>query len=596
MKTGKLSISIVLVLCLFFCFSLSGESNGVIIEAMSDELARSMKSLKIENMERPYYLGYSILDRWVTEIEAGFGSLTKSRESHDRALNVELRVGDYRLDNTGFLSRSSMFSSGGGGSRRIVLEDDYNAIRHDLWLATDSAYKQALEQLAAKKGFIKNNVQSEDIADFSKEKSVKLSAPRAIQQIDRAKWEKTIKTLSALFRKFPAVNESAVKLRFQSAHRYYINSEGTVFSKPEHLVSIVAHGTTQAPDGMKLKHFIPFYAATLKDLPGEAEIADGIRKMAKELTVLTNAPVIEDYIGPVLFTKQASAELFAQMLAPHFSGERPPLSSEARLSQTVFSSKLTQRINRRVLPREISITDDPTRVTFKKNSLIGSYMIDDQGVKPKPVTLVDSGVLKTLLMSRRPRKDMLNSTGHARSGTRGNVGVQIGNLFVTTEKGKSYKELKKELIELCKEQQMSHGLIIKTVDNPGITGMDFSVASLIMSRNQSGPQMTNPALMYRVHVKDGREELVRGITFSEINLRSFKDIVTVGNDYFVHHRLLSTGGSVNPMFIFFGGGRGSPGNPVSIVAPSVLVEELEFKKSAETRKNPPLLGHPYFLK
>lgn len=596
MKTGKGSICIVSVLCLFVCFSSAGETSSVIIDAMSDELARSMKSLKIEDMERPYYLEYSILDKWTAEVEAGFGSLTKSTESHNRELKVELRVGDYQLDNTGFLSRSSMFASGGGGSRSTVLEDDYNAIRHDLWLATDSAYKQALEQLAAKKGFIKNNVQSEETADFSKQKSEKLLAPREIQKIDRAKWEKIIKTLSTLFRKYPGIHESAVKLYFQSAHRYYVNSEGTVFCKPEHLVSIVAHGTTQAPDGMKLKHYFPIYASKITDLPGEAEIAAGIRKMAEELTALTKAPVIEDYIGPVLFTKQASAELFARMLAPHFSGERPPLSSEPRLSQSVFSSKLTQRINRRVLPREISISDDPTRDTFKKNFLLGSYLIDDQGIKPKPVKLVESGVLKTLLMSRRPRKDISNSNGHARSGVRGQVGVQIGNLFVTAEKGKSYKELKKELIELCKEQQMSHGLIIKTVDNPAVTGMDFSVASLIMSRSQSGPQMTNPVLMYRVRVKDGREELVRGITFSEIDLRSFKDIVTVGNDHFVHHRLMSSGGSANPMMIFFRGRSGSPGTPASIVAPSVLVEELEFKKSAETRKNPPLLGHPFFLK
>jgi predicted Zn-dependent protease len=577
---------------------MSGENKDVIIDAMTDELTRSMKSLQIEKMEKPYFLGYTISDNWQLGIEADFGSLSKSGVRRNRRLKVELRVGSYQLDNTGFYGRRAMFSSIRGRSRNIVVENDYNAIRHDIWLETDTVYKAALEQLAAKNAFIKNQAQTEEIPDFSKEKSVQLVAPRKTLEVDREKWEKTVKNLSAIFRKFPAIHESGVKFQVKVNHKYYVNSEGTVFRQPETLVSLVAFAATQAADGMKLKHYIPFYAPTVEALPREDQLAVGIRKMAEELTALASAPVVEEYIGPVLFTQQASAELFSQVLAPHLSGQRPPLSEEPRMAQMVPSSKLVQRLNRNVLPREISITDDPTRTVFEKESLIGSYQIDDQGVTARPVKLVEAGVLKTLLMSRRPRKKIANSNGHARAGSRGKTGVQIGNLFITADKGKTYKQLKKELLELCEDQQLPFGLIIKSVDNPTITGVDFSITSLMMRSSQTTPQMTSPVMMYRVFVKDGREELVRGISLSELTVGDLKDIAAVGKDYYVHHRLLTgaRGMSSYFSFIFSMSGEGDMGIPGSIVAPSVLFEELEFKKTTETRKNPPLLPHPFFPK
>jgi len=599
--TIQWSLVLFIMGCLFICAPLmlmSGENKDVIIDAMTDELTRSMKSLQIEKMEKPYFLEYTILDNWQLGIEADFGSLTKSGKQQSRRLKVGLRVGSYQLDNTGFFDRRTLFSSIRGRSRNIVVENDYNAIRHDIWLETDTVYKEALEQLASKNAFIKNQAQTEEIPDFSKEKSVQLIAPRKTLKVDREKWEKIVKDLSSIFRKFPAIHESGVEFQVKVNHKYYVNSEGTVFRQPETLVSLVAHAATQAEDGMKLKHYIPFYAPTIDAFPKENQLAAGVQEMAEELTALASAPVIEKYIGPVLFTRQASAELFTQILAPHLSGQRPPLSEEPRMAQMIPSSKLVQRLNRKVLPREISITDDPTRTVFEKESLIGSYQIDDQGITARPVKLVEAGVLQTLLMSRRPRKEIANSNGHARASSRGNPDVQIGNLFITADEGKTYEQLKKELMDLCEDQQLPFGLIIKTVDNPMITGVDFSITSLMMRSSQTTPQMTSPVIMYRVYVKDGREELVRGISVSELTVRNMKDIAAVGNDYYVHHYLLTDGGGMSSYYSYMAAmrGEGSMGIPASIIAPSVLFEELEFKKSAETRKNPPLLSHPFFPK
>lgn len=595
MKRYQTTIHLLLVGFMLVCLpAVMKAEKDVIIEAMTDEMNRSMKSLQIENMEKPYYLGYTIIDNRQVAIEAVFGSLTNSRESHNRSLRVDLRVGSYQLDNTAFMGGRSMFSSGMRNTGGIVTEDDYDTIRHDIWLITDRVYKTALEQLAAKKGFIKNQAQPEDIPDFSKEKSVQAVAPFVTMKVDRKKWETIVKNLSTIFHKFPAIHDSGIEMQVKVRNKYYVNSEGTVFRQPETLVFLAAYASTQAADGMKLKHHIPFYARTIEGLPGEKEMAAGIRKMAEELTALASAPVLEEYIGPVLFTGQASAELFTQMLVPHLFGERPPLTEDPRMAEMLPSSKLTQRLNRRVLPREISIVDDPTRTDFEKQPLIGSYKIDDQGVIAQPVKLVERGVLKTLLMSRRPCKEITNSNGHARAEQRGDPGVFIGNLFITAEKGETYQQLKKELLQLCEDQDMPFGLIIKTVDNPAISGVDFSLAALMMRSRGTEPEMTAPVLMYRVYVEDGREELVRGISFSELSVRNLKDMAAVGNDKYVHHRLLTGSGGVS-MFSFFSGRSGrATGIPASIVAPSVLFEELEFKKDKGSQKNPPLLGHPFF--
>jgi predicted Zn-dependent protease len=267
------------------------------------------------------------------------------------------------------------------------------------------------------------------------------------------------------------------------------------------------------------------------------------------------------------------------------------------MGQMSFSTKLAQRLNRKILPREISITADPTRGEFNKVPLLGSYVIDDEGVPARPVNLVERGVLKTLLMSRRPRKEIQQSNGHARAGVMGGPGVQPGNILVTTDNGKPYPQLKKDLVQMCKDQGLEFGLIIKTMDNPTITGVEDNF-SFFRQGAQTENNFTQPVMITRVYVKDGREEPVRGISISELTIGNLKDIEAVGNDYYVMHRMMGSGGSMLGGYfaLFAGRGQQDMGIPCSIVAPSLLFEELEFKKNDDKRAKPPLLPHPFFAK
>ncbi len=576
----------------------SQEQEDVLLKALKDEMARSIEKLQLKDLEKPYYIEYAVEEAETFFIKAVFGAVIKSNHDRSRMLRVDLRVGNYNLDNSEFLSRRSPYSMMASRPRMLVLEDDYTVLRHDVWLATDGAYKQALEQLAAKRSFIQTKVQPEEIPDFSREEVTKTVAPRKPVIFDRKEWKETLCRLSAIFRKFPAIYDSSIGMTVRFEHKYYLNSEGSVSRRPVTLVSFHARAATQASDGMQLGHYVPFYGTGLEQFPPEKEMAAEIEKMAAELTALASAPVGEKYLGPVLVTGEAASELFAQVLAPQLSGQRPPLLEDERMAAMIPESRLAARLNRRVLPSFFTVVDDPTQKAYDKFPLIGCYEVDDQGVLARPVTLIERGFLRTLLMTRRPSMEIAQSNGHGRAMFFGSPNAQIGNLFVKATKGKSFDDLKQELIDLCQEQGLSYGLIIKKLDNPTITGRELSISALSMRGGRGQETISAPILIYKVFVEDGREELVRGLTVTEMTVSMLKEIVAAGEDYFVNNRLSGGGGIMGNIFAYAAmlGDSGVFGIPTSVVAPSVLFEEVEFKRATGPQKKPALLKHPFFKK
>jgi len=565
-------------------------NDDVLLQALREELGRAASQLRLENLDRPFYIEATVSEQETVDISASFGALVRVDRERSRPLRVEVRVGSYELDSSEFVGSRSFYAQMMDVPRRLVVEDDALALRHALWLAFDAAYKQALEQLAAKKAALQNKVVTEEVPDFSREKPATALAPRQPLGPEFAKWQDVVRRLSAIFREFPAIQDSSVQLALRVGSRYYVTSEGTVLRQPNSLATLVVRASTQAPDGMQLKDFAPFLAANLDQLPPEPVLAAAVRAVGGQLTSLAAAPALEKYAGPVLFTGQAAAELFAQLLAPQLSGHRPPLVQDERMAAGMPRSELAERLNRPVLPAFLSVTDDPTQASFAGQALMGTYAFDSQGLPAQAVTVIDAGVLKTLLMSRRPRKEILHSNGHARATSYGGVTAQIGNLFVQARDGKGLPELRAQLLEACKAAGLPEGLIITKLDDPALSGGDPSARV----RRRPDP-VAGPILAYRVSVADGKEELVRGLSFGEISVRTLKEITAAGNEPFVDNRT-ATASAAGGFTVVYGGYGGMAGVPAAVVAPAVLLPDLEFSRPPGPQQKPAILPHPFFGK
>jgi len=139
-------------------FAQAPSDNDHTLQAMRDEMARSKGRLelqipKLDKPMRPYYLEYRLLDMDVREITAEFGALITSTHTRQRLMNVEARVGDYKLDSSNFISEEG-FRGFIGPSGTVGIDRDYNSLRQDLWIATDQAFKEAAETYSRKQAYL----------------------------------------------------------------------------------------------------------------------------------------------------------------------------------------------------------------------------------------------------------------------------------------------------------------------------------------------------------------------------------------------------------------------------------------------------------
>lgn len=571
--------------------TLAHADEDALMQALRDELARSVGELQMEEMERPYFVSYTVHDTERLGAAASFGALLPSSEGRSRRLGVEVRVGNHLFDNTNFRSMSS-FSSGFGGGRVLPLKDNTVEIRRQVWLATDAAYKEALQQLANKRAALQNETRTEELADLAPQEPFTHAEEASRNLPPLEDLEDIARDLSSQFREMPHIAGSQVSAAASYQRTYYVNSEGSSFIRNDPSASLIVRAQARADDGTILHDFVVENGRAWNEIGDTDELASAVAEMGSAIAERMGAPKLPDrYIGPVLFEGQAAAELFAQVLAPRFIGIRMP-DTESQFSSFMgqAGNPFLDKLGARVLPRFLSVTDDPT---LAGEGFVGGYAVDDEGVPASATTLVENGILKTLLTSRNPVRDIERSTGNRRGG-----GPAPSNLVVTARRGMTRDELADELKLLMEEREAEYGIVVRRLGNPLFKP---TTAGGGMSISFGGPQQqqssVEPALLAYKVFPDGREELLRTAEFAGIADAVFKEIIAVSDSsttYTFVHSPMTFGGLAT--IISFGGAgfASSLGQAVTVSVPDLLFEEISVRNPTGNVPHLPVAGHPFF--
>jgi len=565
--------TVILSVALLAPVVLAQTPDDIVFHAMKDEMGRSMQDLRLEQMSTPYFLSYRIQDVDETTIEARYGALTQTGETRDRFFSIDLRVGSPDLDNSGFIGG---WQDAFRRRENLPDENDYRSLRHDLWLYTDRAYKNALENLSRKNAYLQVHPPQETIPDFSPAPPFVSAGRPGDLAPDRPAWEREVEAAAEVLAEFTALQDWKVSYSGRASTVRYLNSEGSRHLKGLETRRLEVTATTQAADGQRLSGFLA-YAARDADLPPtSAALATDIRKMAGDLQAMAAAPRLDEYAGPVLFDGFAAAQFLSQLFAEQLTPPRKSIYAEDWMAQNAPDPKLVGRLQRRVLPDFVTVEDDPTRDIWNGVRLAGSLAVDDEGVPCRPLTLVEKGRLLTLPMSRTPTAKLRESNGHARVMVNQWIVPTPSNLFVRTSQPRA--DLIQELRRMAREFGNEYGLLVTRLEDPSV--------SAAYRWNEPMPQppelLTAPLFVYKVYANDGRMEPVRGLVFEEVSIRTLRDIGAMGKEAAVYN-LTQPFGPMDFRYL------------LSIVTPSVLVEEMELKANPE-REPLAVSGNPMFAK
>jgi hypothetical protein len=536
-----------------------------ILKAMQDEMTRS-RSLSVVGGQPIYFMECALDDAQAFRASASLGALFSSSPSAFRVPRVAIRIGDKTFDNTNYIF-SELFMGTRFDPDQFPLDNNPAAMRQVFWLAIDRAYKTAIEAIGRKRAALRNITQAETVPDFSDAPPLVAVEPIPAWSVDEAQWKTRITKLSKVFAGYPEVYTSSIDFESSRDIYYYANSEGSELRYTELITYVRVRANGQAADGMRLRNHAFFFANEKPTAANEAAMEAEVRRTADELKALLQAPVGETYSGPVLFEAEASAQLFSDLIGGQAAVMRKPVAEPGRPINLPVGD-LDGRLNSRILPTSFTVVDDPTQTTYKGRPLMGHYPIDLEGVKAKPVIVIEKGSLKNYLCTRIPTRDAKSTNGHARlPGSFGGYTAYASNLFVKSEETIPAAEMKKKLLELVQQRNKPYGILIRKLDFPSTASFEELRSVLAGAGSRPAPL---PLLAYRVY-PDGREELVRGLRFRSLNVRALKDITVAGSDEAQFDYL----GNGAP-FAIVGGGNYVFG--CTTVAPSILFEDLELER------------------
>ena len=533
-----------------------GAGDTIVLDTMSQELQRNFDALK-KGDTPPYFMAYEITDLNIRVVGATLGVLDSTQNSHNRYLDVTVRVGDPSMDNfRRARGEQVQFTS----AAPVTIEDVPGALKQRMWLETDRVYRAAADRLVRiKTGQQVKAADRDQSADFSKEESYVHTEALSAPVWDETKWEQSARDWSRDFRAYPDLLSSSVSVSIQTDNRYFASTEGTKVQQGRGYARIIISASAKAKDGMDVADFDSFEAFATDGLPAADKVHAAIKKVADHVEALLKAPVAEPFVGPAILSGRAAGVFFHEIFGHRIEGHRQKDESEGQT--------FTQKVGEKILPDFLTVTFDPTRKNIAGMDLNGYYEYDDEGVLARPVVSVDHGVLKNFLMSRSPIDGFDHSNGHGRRQPGREIVSRQSNLIVSSANAVSDARLKQMLVEEIKRQNKPYGIYFDNITN-GFT-----------TTQRGGLQAFSvvPVIVYKVFADGRPDELIRGADIVGTPLASFA-------------KILATSDRLEVFNGYCGAESGSV--PVSAVSPAILIGEIEVEKKQQGQDLLPLLPSP----
>jgi predicted Zn-dependent protease len=352
---------------------------------------------------------------------------------------------------------------------------------------------------------------------------------------------------------------SNVALVVERETKYLVSTEGTKLLHGRTFANISIGARGKAADGMDVGASEDFQGSEIDRLAKPEVIEAAVNKVGSDLTKLLRAPTAEPFVGPAILSGRAAGVFFHEIFGHRVEGHRQKDEAEGQT--------FTKSIGTPVLPDFLSVTFDPTRKNIESVDLNGTYSYDDEGVKARPLTVVENGILKTFLMSRSPIQGIDHSNGHGRKQAGAEVVSRQSNLVVESKKKVSDQQLREMLIAEIKRQNTPYGLYFEQVTGGYTTTQRRGLQAFTVI----------PLIVYRVYADGRPDEMVRGADIVGTPLTSFSNI-------------LATSDKLEVFNGYCGAESGSV--PVSASSPALLVSRIEIQKKDHSLDRPPLLGRP----
>ena len=533
---------------------------AIIESAVSKEIDRAMAGLELPNQAQPHHISIVISDGNYAVAWAQDGAIIGTDAGPTQFARVDVRVGSPAFDNGNFWP--PMGVPNGITTRGLAHEVNEVAIRRELWLAIDRAYKGATQTFVAKEAARegRGGPFTADVSDalVVVRDHTDHTPPSLDTLTDR------IHTVSRSVSNDTHLENSEVDGNAWSSVGLVQNNAGTRAWIPTSHAIVRAEVLGRAADGALLRNTRSWIAKDQAHLPSTEEMASDLKEASSWIAGLVNAPVEEDYLGPVLFEPLAAAELFRQLLHSEISGT-PPTES-APESQDEDSRPIpVARLGRRLLPPGWSVADNPTG----NPELASYYTHDSEAVPATSVNVIEDGVLRDVLMSRVPRSDRSQSTGHGRSSGQSRRNAMPAQVTVHPARSRRASALRRTALKHARSAGLPYVLVVRRLTPPALSQeVEFAFTG-------DGPLqgLTVPSEVIRLY-PDGREEPVRGLRFSGVDRRALRDIIAAGATEAPLERMDDSSSSGRFSLQKFGG------QPVSWAVPAVVIGEMELRGSS----------------